>query len=124
MSEETPKNPVGRPKKLTGAAKAAAEKKAAAAQLEADRAAPTAPRRSAANTGPLETAAAATERTAGPDAAANRPVVDEQGNSWPSWRYGPDGASGIFNHAAEVPKGWKDHPGAFDKNAEAPSLDL
>ena len=35
---------------------------------------------------------------------------DEKGFSWPSTRYGPDGQSGVFNSADEVPKGWEDHP--------------
>ena len=30
--------------------------------------------------------------------------------AWPSWRYGPAGASGIFDHESEVPAGWVDHP--------------
>lgn len=29
---------------------------------------------------------------------------------WPSWRYGPGGASDIFQSEAEVPAGWADHP--------------
>ncbi len=29
---------------------------------------------------------------------------------WPSWRYGPNGEAAIFQNAAEVPAGWKDHP--------------
>lgn len=30
--------------------------------------------------------------------------------TWPSWMYGPNGASGIFQSAAEVPEGWVDSP--------------
>lgn len=111
------------PKKLTGAAKAAATKKAAADKLKAEREAPGAPRRSAANTGPVETVMASSERTAGA-AGAPAPVVDEKGNTWPSWRYGPDGASKICASINDVPKGWKDHPGAFETGAEEPTLDL
>lgn len=111
-------------KKLTGAAKTAADKKAAAAKLEAERAAPGAPRRSAANTGPIETAVVAAGRTAGADGDVKRPTVDKDGNQWPSWRYGPDGASKICASADDVPKGWKDHPGAFAKDADAAALDL
>lgn len=96
-------------KKLTGAAKAAAAKKAAAEAAGA----PTRVKGSAANTGAIENTVAAASRTASVDDAAAAPVIDEKGNSWPSWRYGPDGSSGVFNSAAEVPKGWKDHPGAF-----------
>lgn len=33
-------------------------------------------------------------------------------DTFPSWRYGPDGESGVFNSADDVPKGWKDHPKA------------
>lgn len=112
------------PKKLTGAAKVAAAKKEAAEKLAAERAAPEAPRRSAANTGSLETATAAVERTAGADGGVSGPKIDAEGNTWPSWRYGPDGASGVFNSAAEVPKGWKDHPGAFGKSEPESKLDL
>lgn len=30
--------------------------------------------------------------------------------SWPSWRYGPEGQSQIFDHEEQVPDGWEDHP--------------
>lgn len=30
--------------------------------------------------------------------------------TFPSWRYGPDGEAAVFNSADDVPKGWKDHP--------------
>jgi hypothetical protein len=29
---------------------------------------------------------------------------------WPSWRYGPDGASAVFETEQDVPAGWADHP--------------
>lgn len=29
---------------------------------------------------------------------------------WPSWRYGPNGESAIFQSAAEVPSGWTRKP--------------
>lgn len=29
---------------------------------------------------------------------------------FPSWRYGPQGASQIFQAEADVPEGWEDHP--------------
>lgn len=29
---------------------------------------------------------------------------------WPSWRYGPNGESQVFDKEADVPKGWEDHP--------------
>jgi hypothetical protein len=30
--------------------------------------------------------------------------------TFPSWRYGPDGAAAVFQSADEVPEGWQDHP--------------
>jgi hypothetical protein len=33
---------------------------------------------------------------------------------WPSFRYGPGGEAKIFQCEADVPKGWKDNPSAFD----------
>lgn len=30
--------------------------------------------------------------------------------SWPAWRYGPDGASQVFKSAEDVPEGWADSP--------------
>lgn len=42
--------------------------------------------------------------------------------AWPSWRYGPEGQSAIFESEEEVPSGWKDHPSAFAKQEdEAPA---
>lgn len=32
-------------------------------------------------------------------------------DSWPSWRYGPFGESGIFHSEVEVPSGWTKKPG-------------
>lgn len=32
------------------------------------------------------------------------------GDAFPTWAYGPDGQSGIFNSADEIPSGWEDHP--------------
>jgi hypothetical protein len=29
---------------------------------------------------------------------------------WPSWRYGPNGESAIFDNEEDVPAGWADHP--------------
>lgn len=29
---------------------------------------------------------------------------------WPSWRYGPNGQSGVFESETDVPTGWEDHP--------------
>lgn len=29
---------------------------------------------------------------------------------FPSWRYGPDGASAVFEREEDVPAGWADHP--------------
>lgn len=101
------------PSKLTAAEKKASQKAADAEKRAIERTA-AAPRRSAANTGAIESAVATAQRTPQADDAASGPVVDKDGNTWPSWRYGPNGESGIFNSAAEVPKGWQDHPGAFD----------
>lgn len=39
--------------------------------------------------------------------------------AWPSWRYGPNGESVLCENEAEVPKGFKDHPAAFDKPEKA-----
>lgn len=108
--------------KMTVAEKKAVAKAADAEKRAVERTA-AAPRRSAANTGAIETANATTERTPGADGVQERPKPDKDGNFWPSWRYGPNGASGVFNSADEVPKGWKDHPGAFDESAPA-DLDL
>lgn len=30
--------------------------------------------------------------------------------TFPAWFYGPDGASGVFDCADNVPQGWADHP--------------
>lgn len=112
--------------KLTAAEKKANQKAAEAEKRATERNAAAAPRRSAANTGAIETANVTTERTPGADGAPAKPKPDKDGNFWPSWRYGPNGASGVFDSAAEVPKGWADHPGAFeteDEPAAAP-LDL
>ncbi len=40
--------------------------------------------------------------------------------AWPSWRYGPNGKSGVFNHAEEVPDGWVDNPANVGKAAATP----
>ena len=42
---------------------------------------------------------------------------------WPAWRYGPKGASEIFESEADVPKGWVDHPSKVitpEKTGSAP----
>jgi hypothetical protein len=31
-------------------------------------------------------------------------------DTFPSWRYGPDGQAMICQSAADVPEGWSDHP--------------
>jgi hypothetical protein len=38
-----------------------------------------------------------------------QPEVDCD-KGFPSFRYGPDGQSGVFQSAKDVPTGWKDHP--------------
>lgn len=35
-------------------------------------------------------------------------MTDKQ--HWPSWRYGPNGQSGVFDSETDVPAGWQDHP--------------
>lgn len=35
--------------------------------------------------------------------------------TFPSWRYGPDGEAKVCEDADDVPEGWADHPGYFDK---------
>jgi hypothetical protein len=42
--------------------------------------------------------------------------------SYPSWRYGPNGAAQIFQSEEDVPEGWYDHPSLVPDepgNAEA-----
>jgi hypothetical protein len=34
----------------------------------------------------------------------------EKKQKWPSWRYGPEGQSAVFDAPEEVPEGWEDHP--------------
>lgn len=36
--------------------------------------------------------------------------MEDNNDKWPSWRYGPNGASGVFASEADVPAGWQDHP--------------
>lgn len=44
-------------------------------------------------------------------------IITHEFHSWPSWRYGPNGQSGIFHSEEEVPEGWKDHPKDVGKDA-------
>ncbi len=39
--------------------------------------------------------------------------------AFPAWFYGPNGESGVFDGAADVPEGWRDSPAAFAVVAEA-----
>jgi hypothetical protein len=39
--------------------------------------------------------------------------------AWPSWRYGPNGESAIFQGDDEVPAGWLDHPAKFNEPVKA-----
>lgn len=40
---------------------------------------------------------------------------------WPSWRYGPEGASGIFQSENDVPAGWVENPnGVVEPDAPKP----
>lgn len=48
-------------------------------------------------------------------------MTEPKEEGFPSWRYGPGDAAEIFNSAADVPKGWEDHPGKVaEKPAAAP----
>lgn len=38
--------------------------------------------------------------------------------SWPSWMYGPNGASMICNGPEEVPEGWVDSPAKVGQQPE------
>jgi hypothetical protein len=33
-----------------------------------------------------------------------------RGKAFPSWRYGPGGASKVFEEGEKIPDGWEDHP--------------
>lgn len=37
--------------------------------------------------------------------------------AWPSWRYGPNGESAVFESARDVPEGWRDEPSAVAEAA-------
>jgi hypothetical protein len=39
---------------------------------------------------------------------------------FPTWRYGPDGQSAVFQSAEDIPEGWEDHPSKI-KGASDPS---
>lgn len=55
------------------------------------------------------------------DRTATKPVYVHQ--DWPSWRYGPDGASMLCASVEEVPAGWSTIPGAApDPPASDPDL--
>lgn len=41
--------------------------------------------------------------------------------NWPAWYYGPNGKSGIFANAADVPNGWQDHPSKVSGETKAPT---
>lgn len=45
-----------------------------------------------------------------PSAEFQVPEVVESEKGFPSFRYGPDGQSAVFNSAADVPEGWHEHP--------------
>lgn len=42
-----------------------------------------------------------------------RRKAQPKGPIWPSWRYGPDGKSGVFESELDVPDGWGLKPGEF-----------
>jgi len=43
--------------------------------------------------------------------------------AFPSWMYGPNGASAVFKSAEEVPAGWADHPSKVVAELPAPPAD-
>lgn len=44
------------------------------------------------------------------------------GETFPSWRYGPDGQAAVFDSAEDVPAGWCEHPSEVKAaKAEAPA---
>ena len=43
--------------------------------------------------------------------------------AWPSWRYGPNGASKLCENEAEVPKGWVETKPAGDVDAAGVAFD-
>lgn len=43
-------------------------------------------------------------------------------SSWPSWRYGPGGASRIFQENDTIPAGWMDHPDKVKVSAKVKRL--
>lgn len=40
--------------------------------------------------------------------------------TFPSWRYGPNGEAAIIETSADVPAGWSDHPAKAKAPKEAP----
>ena len=48
------------------------------------------------------------------------PEAEETEKGFPSFRYGPDGQSAVFQSAKDVPSGWHDHPSKV-KGAPDPS---
>lgn len=40
-------------------------------------------------------------------------------NLWPSWFYGPNDKSEVFESADQVPEGWQDHPSKVEQKAVA-----
>lgn len=50
------------------------------------------------------------------------PQIEE---TFPSWRYGPNGESQICQSADDVPEGWEDHPAkVVEEEGEPEALDL
>ncbi len=49
---------------------------------------------------------------------------NDDGEVWPSWRYGPDGGSKICADKKDVPKGWKEKPFPVKDSEEKVPLDL
>lgn len=46
-------------------------------------------------------------------AKRSEPAPPYTHQSWPSWRYGPDGAALLCQSEADVPEGWASSPGEY-----------
>lgn len=46
----------------------------------------------------------------------------KQSTGWPSYRYGPNGESRVFEREEDVPGGWHDHPSKVLKDDDEPNV--
>jgi len=51
------------------------------------------------------------------------PVTPEGFQSFPSWRYGPNGEAKIFEREEDIPEGWVDHPSKLQESTEEPKVE-